>query len=345
MPPVKITCANPNCRAALELDALPAAGKKVRCPRCSTAFAPAEAAAAPGPIALLPEEGKVCPSCRAAMAPEAVLCIECGFNLKTGQKLEAAKKSPKRRKKPDRQGPLTEGDLPDLLKEADILIDLASKELRRLPHVLGLGDDPGLAGLRSVASRPNRCDNPNCQTSLTNLDESNWYVRVSFRAGGHMMVVNLCQTCAEVLHADLASRSATAQAYLDEARGDLERAARRFPKDPDVKAALQEVHKVELLAAAEDRIQQGRRRRCFIATAAYGSPLADEVGTLRRYRDEVLERSPAGRCLTRAYYLLSPPLAALVAAHPAARALVRRLLAPLVGWCGARLAGPRTNNG
>jgi hypothetical protein len=344
VPPLTVTCPNQDCQAALKLDEPPAPGKKVRCPKCGSAFAPVKAEADLSPITLLPEAGKVCPSCHKTMASEAVLCIECGYNLKTGQKLEAPKKSPKKRNKADRQGPLTEGDLPGLLEEADILIDLARKEMWRLPHVLGLGDDPGLAGLRAVANRPNRCDNPNCQTGLVNMDESNWYTRVTFSARGQMMVVNLCQTCSDLLHADLASRNDTAMSYLSEARGDLERASRRFPNDPDVEAALREVRKelrkAELLVEADDprRRRKGRHRKCFVATAAFGSPLAAEVDTLRRYRDEVLEPTALGRCLTGAYYLLSPPLAALVTVHPCCRALARRLLRPVVGWSRRRLA-------
>jgi len=72
---------------------------------------------------------------------------------------------------------------------------------------------------------------------------------------------------------------------------------------------------------------------CFIATAAYGSPLAPEVETLRRFRDDTLARSAPGRAFIHAYYRLSPPLAARLARSQPARSLVRRLLAPLVAAC------------
>jgi len=55
---------------------------------------------------------------------------------------------------------------------------------------------------------------------------------------------------------------------------------------------------------------------CFIATAAYGSPLADEVQFLRRYRESVVKRNKWGRCLVTAfekfYYTFSPTLARLI---------------------------------
>src|SRR5262249_28117780 len=116
-----------------------------------------------------------------------------------------------------------------------------------------------------------------------------------------------------------------------------ERAARRFPDDREVKEALRDLRKVEMLAGEEEaRTQPGGRKRgklCFIATAAYGSPLAAEVQALRDFRDEVLERWALGRAFTRVYYTLSPPLAALIARSAAARAVVRWLLTPVVRWC------------
>lgn len=71
---------------------------------------------------------------------------------------------------------------------------------------------------------------------------------------------------------------------------------------------------------------------CFIATAAFGTPLAPEVETLRRFRDRVLRRSYAGRIATRLYYRLSPPVARKVernlALGAAARAVIRWILPP-----------------
>jgi hypothetical protein len=70
---------------------------------------------------------------------------------------------------------------------------------------------------------------------------------------------------------------------------------------------------------------------CFIATAAYGSPVAPEVSLLRRFRDVRLRRSQPGRLIIRLYEWSSPPLAAWIAERPVARRWVRRLvLAPMV---------------
>ncbi len=70
-------------------------------------------------------------------------------------------------------------------------------------------------------------------------------------------------------------------------------------------------------------IQWERTGRCFIATAAYGTPHAPAVRALRAYRDRVLQENAPGRALMRTYEKLSPPLAQVVARSPVLRWLVR----------------------
>ncbi|MBI5778472.1 MAG: hypothetical protein HZA49_03335 [Planctomycetes bacterium] len=69
---------------------------------------------------------------------------------------------------------------------------------------------------------------------------------------------------------------------------------------------------------------------CFIATAAYGSPMAQEVNTLRAFRDRRLMTNPAGRAFVRTYYTLSPPIAKIIAKRPYLRYITRQMLKPVV---------------
>jgi hypothetical protein len=54
------------------------------------------------------------------------------------------------------------------------------------------------------------------------------------------------------------------------------------------------------------------RGRCFIATAAFGSPLEIEVLRLQLWRERVLRPTVVGRAVIALYSLVSPPLARLI---------------------------------
>ena len=47
---------------------------------------------------------------------------------------------------------------------------------------------------------------------------------------------------------------------------------------------------------------------CYVATCVYGSYDCPEVWTLRRYRDDVLDKSLLGKLFIRLYYLISPTM-------------------------------------
>lgn len=74
---------------------------------------------------------------------------------------------------------------------------------------------------------------------------------------------------------------------------------------------------------------------CFIATAAYGSPLDSHVEVLREFRDSYLMTNPVGRSLTSAYYRLSPPAARFIDEHPGLKPIVQAALLPAVALSAA----------
>lgn len=80
---------------------------------------------------------------------------------------------------------------------------------------------------------------------------------------------------------------------------------------------------------------------CFVATAAYGSTLHNNLHTLRQFRDEILRGSTAGSAFVDAYYRYGRFAAAYIADKPALRAAARVALSPLVWLATAMVAlGP-----
>ena len=77
-------------------------------------------------------------------------------------------------------------------------------------------------------------------------------------------------------------------------------------------------------------IRGGSGEPCFVATAAYCTPTAREVGVLRDFRDRYLLTNRAGAACVRAYYRMSPPLARFIAAREPLRAAARACLAPVL---------------
>ena len=71
---------------------------------------------------------------------------------------------------------------------------------------------------------------------------------------------------------------------------------------------------------------------CFIATAAYGTPTAQQIDVLREFRDVVLLESAAGSRLVALYYRLGPRVADFIVGSELLRTLVRELLVDPLVW-------------
>ena len=51
---------------------------------------------------------------------------------------------------------------------------------------------------------------------------------------------------------------------------------------------------------------------CFIATAAYGTPLHKDIDVLRAFRDEYMMTNTLGKAFVKMYYTMSPPIANVI---------------------------------
>jgi hypothetical protein len=78
-------------------------------------------------------------------------------------------------------------------------------------------------------------------------------------------------------------------------------------------------------AESEQRDAAGKDDKCFIATAVYGTPAAQEIDILREFRDQVLLDNMLGTKLVHFYYRTSPPIAKIISEHSLLRAPVREL--------------------
>ncbi|MFT3692519.1 MAG: fibronectin type III domain-containing protein [Kofleriaceae bacterium] len=81
-----------------------------------------------------------------------------------------------------------------------------------------------------------------------------------------------------------------------------------------------------------DARQSGSVDACFVATAAYGSILANDVELLRHFRDSKLQTNVLGELGVEAYYTFGPAFAGVVGESDLMRSSARDALRPLVEW-------------
>lgn len=79
-----------------------------------------------------------------------------------------------------------------------------------------------------------------------------------------------------------------------------------------------------------DPVPGGLFHTCFIATAAYGTPMAEQVKILCLFRDEYLLTNSLGSRFVDFYYKYSPPIAGYIAQNEFLRKLVRICLWPFI---------------
>jgi hypothetical protein len=85
--------------------------------------------------------------------------------------------------------------------------------------------------------------------------------------------------------------------------------------------------------------ESGTNQLCFIATAAFGSPLAGQVEILRQFRDKYLLTNTPGRKFVSWYYRNGPVAANFIKDKPLVKAFVRIALYPLIGFSYVLISG------
>ena len=101
---------------------------------------------------------------------------------------------------------------------------------------------------------------------------------------------------------------------------------------------------LEIISFTTPDRQSGEVDACFIATAAYGSKLANDVVALRGFRDRVLRSTVFGELAIEAYYTFGPEVAGIIGESELLRATARGALELIVARVRAnstrQLGGP-----
>lgn len=71
---------------------------------------------------------------------------------------------------------------------------------------------------------------------------------------------------------------------------------------------------------------QNYNSSCFVATAAYGTPWADEIVLLRRWRDKKLQKSYSGKIFINFYYKFGPYLAKIIERNKIFKSITRFII-------------------
>jgi hypothetical protein len=82
---ISLSC--PGCQQPMEAPA-EMAGQVAQCPACSQEISIPQAVSDAGVVPATAPTGNACAECGAAMEPDSVLCVECGFHSGLGKKID-----------------------------------------------------------------------------------------------------------------------------------------------------------------------------------------------------------------------------------------------------------------
>lgn len=109
----------------------------------------------------------------------------------------------------------------------------------------------------------------------------------------------------------LTPEEAAKNKYIKNEDGAEERHINDYTTSFDKQARPWEIKPENRSPTAEDILGD-----CFIATVTYGSPMAEEIQVLRRFRDRTLKRSSSGRWFIQQYERYGPIAAGYIRLHP-----------------------------
>ena len=99
----------------------------------------------------------------------------------------------------------------------------------------------------------------------------------------------------------------------------------------------------EIICTDDDEHSHWIVASCFIATAAYGSPVDPYVKILQKFRDKHLLTNKIGLKFVRLYYSYSPVIAGYISKHDSLKVITRLSLLPVIGLSWVILKfGPET---
>lgn len=82
--------------------------------------------------------------------------------------------------------------------------------------------------------------------------------------------------------------------------------------------------------SSQQRTSSSNNSDCFVATAAFGTPLQYEIQLLRDYRDNKLRYTGSGRKFISTYYKVGPTVANFIRKYPVFQAPVRGMVKMII---------------
>lgn len=106
------------------------------------------------------------------------------------------------------------------------------------------------------------------------------------------------------------------------------------PAEPQPRTVVEPQQTWDEHAAAHNETRK-KKQGCYVATCVYGSYDCPQVWTLRRYRDDVLKNTTAGRCFISLYYAVSPTMVRIFGRNQAVRRMWRTALDRIISRLNA----------